>query len=446
MRKENLMALLAQEAVGNKTQRFKKLWRTYLLDERFLYDCFQMLKDAAPGVDGVVIKDYDVNLLANIKKLANNLSTWSYRPTNVKRVWIPKKGGKLRPLGIPTVEDKIVQMACKRVLEAIYEGSFNPISYGFRPKRSCHMALHQVSWDLNRENVSTVVDMDIEKCFDSIDHKMLLKVIEVRVDDKDLIRLLVRMLRTESMDGSKYTPAGTIGTPQGSVLSPLLANIYLHYIIDVWFMKEFKAKQKKYGFCSIVRYADDFVACFEHPAIASLFVNQLKHRLSLSLLKVAKDKCRMVSMGKRVDAQRRNHRGNSFNFLGFTFYNTKTRSGAYTARLKTSEDNMSSKLKAMSTYIKKARSTLPIKEWWKVVVAKVKGHIQYFGVSGNFRQISAYVYWTKEIAFKYANRRSQKRSYNWEQFNRFVEFNPLPTPTIKYNLWENPCAKLNLAS
>ncbi len=254
------LAILTLMAGRNPKLKFTSI-TSKLKDERFLEECFRELKrNKATGIDGVTVEEYRKKLKENLKGLTERIRTWKYKPQPVKRTYIPKGKDGRRPLGILAVEDKIVQMGIKKILEAIYEVDFLDVSYGFRPKRSCHYALKELDKAIMKEPVNSVVDMDIRKYFDTIDHNWLMKFLKERITDRNLIRLIGRFLKSGVMEEGKYMEMDK-GTPQGGVISPILANVYLHYILDLWFEKKIKRKIK--GYAQLIRFADDFVILFQ---------------------------------------------------------------------------------------------------------------------------------------------------------------------------------------
>jgi group II intron reverse transcriptase/maturase len=288
------LSCLTLRARENPKCKFTSL--AHLLTEDFLKECLRELKrDKAPGIDGVTVKQYEVHLEENVKDLVVRLKAKRYRPQPVRRVYIPKPNGDKRPLGIPAVEDKIVQMGIKKILEVIFEQDFADVSYGFRPNRSCHDALDVLDKVIMTKPVSFVVDMDIEKFFDTVDHKWLLECLRQRIGDSNLLRLIARFLKLGVMEEGKYLETDK-GTPQGGVLSPILANIYLHYILDMWFEKKIKRQAK--GFAQIVRYADDFVACFQYGNEARAFGEALRQRLGKFGMRIAEAKSRIIEFGR----------------------------------------------------------------------------------------------------------------------------------------------------
>lgn len=402
----------------------------HLLTEDFLKGCFWELKrDKASGIDGVSVKGYEVSLNENIRDLVVRLKAKKYKPQPVRRVYIPKgKGGK-RGLGIPTVEDKIVQMGIKKILEAIFEVDFMDVSYGFRPNRSCHDALDVLDKTIMTKPVNSVVDIDIEKFFDTIDHRWMMKCLEQRIKDTTLLRLIVRFLKAGIMEEGKFIKTDK-GTPQGGVLSPILANIYLHYILDLWFEREVKGQLR--GFARLVRYADDFIVCFQSRNEAKAFGNMLEQRLGKFGLKVAEGKSRVIEFGRYAwqKAQVEGKKVATFDFLGFTHYCDKTRKGKFKLGRKTASDKYRQKIKAMSLWMKKVRNRVELKEWWEVLRIKLIGHYRYYGISGNMRELRKFHIQTSKLAYKWINRRSQKKSYTYKQYCRFKKYNPLPAPKI----------------
>jgi group II intron reverse transcriptase/maturase len=427
-RETTKLSSITQRAKGDSKLRFTSL--AHLLTEDFLKECFWELKrDKASGIDGVTVKGYEANLEENIRDLVVRMKARKYRPQPVRRVYIPKPDGKERPLGIPTVEDKIVQMGIKRILEAIFEVDFSDVSYGFRPNLSCHNALDVLDKVIMTKPISYVVDMDIERFFDTVNHQWLMKCLRQRIADPSLLQLIGRFLKAGVVEEGKYLETN-MGTPQGGILSPILANIYLHYILDLWFERVVKKQLR--GFAQLVRYADDFVVCFQIGNEAEAFGEMLKARLAKFELKIAEDKSKIIEFGRYVwkKAQKEGRRLATFDFLGFTHYCDKTRKGAFKLGRKTARKKFTIKLKEINQWMRKVRNLIELKEWWQVLNLKLIGHYRYYGISGNMSPMRAYYTQALRLAHKWMNRRSQKKSYNWQQFLKFVKYNPLPMPKI----------------
>lgn len=427
-RVETKLLLITQRAKENRKERFTSL--IHLIKEDFLVECFRELeRDKATGVDGVSVKEYEVNLEENLKDLVNRMKRWKYRPQPARRVYIPKANGKKRPLGIPTIEDKIVQMALKKILEAIYEVDFCDVSYGFRPNRSCHDALDVVDKAIMTKPINYIVDMDIEKFFDTVDHKWMMEFLKHRIADTNLLRLIESFLKAGMIEEGKYYQTEK-GTPQGGIISPLLANIYLHYVLDLWFEKVIKKEAK--GYTQLIRYADDFVVCFQIKKEAETFEERLRERLSKFGLKIAEEKSKVIKFGRYFweKARREGKRLEVFDFLGFTHYCDKTRRDNFKLGRKTAKNKFRQKIKEMNEWLGRVRNLVKIEEWWRVLRLKLIGHYRYYGISGNMPEMQAYYKQTMRLVYKWVNRRSEKKSYNWKQFSNFVKYNPLPLPKI----------------
>jgi RNA-directed DNA polymerase len=425
--------------IARKAQQDCQLKFTSLvhhINEGNLAECYRDLKrNKASGIDGVTVEAYGENLEEKLSQLVASLKAKSYRPKPVRRVYIPKPGkDEQRPLGIPSVEDKLVQLMLKKILEGIFEADFLDCSYGFRPKRSCHDAIKALDQAVMRKPVNYIVEVDIRKFFDEVSHYWLQRCLEERIGDRNLLWLVRRILKAGVVSEGKRLPT-EVGTPQGGVISPLLANIYLHYVLDLWFEKKIKPQAK--GPMEIIRYCDDFVVCCASEADAKQFMEALKQRLTKFGLRVAEDKTRIVKFGRRVwqRAQKRQEKVESFDFLGFTHYCTKSRRGKFIMGHKTSKKNLSGKLREIKEWIKKIRNHRKLRDWWPVLKAKLTGHYNYFGISGNCRCLQQFyknVFW---LLYKWINRRSQKKSMTYEVYERYLQFNPLPTPRICYVLY-----------
>ena len=365
---------ITQRAREDPTCKFTSL--AHLLTADFLAECFRELKrDKAPGVDGVTVREYETKLEENIENLVARLKAKQYRPQPVKRVYIPKPNGERRPLGIPAIEDKIVQLALKKILEAIFEADFCDVSYGFRPNRSCHDALDTVDTTIMTQPVNYVVDMDIEKFFDTVDHDRLMECLSQRIADPSLLRIIARFLKSGVMEDGTYQETDR-GTPQGGILSPVLANIYLHYALDLWFEQE--VKKQVNGFAQLVRYADDFVVCFQYSSDAEAFGKALRERLAKFGLKISEEKSRIIAFGRSAcqQARKEGKKCATFDFLGFTLYCDKDRNGNFKVGRKTSSRKFRQKMKNMNQWLKGIRNRVKLKAWWPLLEQKLVGHYQ----------------------------------------------------------------------
>ena len=414
--------------------RFKNLM--HLLNRDNLKDCFHRLrKDSAAGIDSVTWQEYASNLDEHLDDLVARMKQWSYRPQPVRRVYIPKGDGRMRPPGIPAIEDKVVQIAIARILTAIYETDFMDFSYGFRPGKSGHDAIERLDYMIKWNRVNYVLDADIKGFFDNMNHKWMVRMLEERVSDPHLLRLLKRFLKNGYLeDGILHDTVQ--GTPQGGIVSPVLANIYLHYVLDLWFDKVVRKHTK--GFVGIVRYADDYVICAQYKHEAEAVLDALTKRLGKFSLSLAENKTKLIRFGRFAEekARRQGKKAGTFDFLGFTHYNDKDRKGGFKVGRKTARKKFTAKARDLKLWLKKARNVKP-QIWWSILCAKLRGHYQYYGVSGNYRGVMRYYRLAVRLLYKWLNRRSQKRSMNWIQFQAYLQKYPLPTPRICRNLYVN---------
>jgi len=425
---------ITEKAKQGEGEKFTSL--VHLINEESLAACYGELKrDKACGIDGVTVAAYGEHLEENLIHLVVRMKSKKYRPQPVRRVYIPKPGKKAkRPLGIPCVEDKLVGLMVKKILEAIFEGSFLESSHGFRPGRSCHTALNQLDKVVMTKPINFVVEVDIARFFDRVRHYWLLRCLEERIADPNFLLLIRKMLKAGVMeDGVLH--ASREGTQQGAVVSTVLANIYLHYVLDLWFVRKFEPKAR--GYVSQIRYCDDFVVVCQCEQDAESFLVALKERLAKFGLEVSPEKTGIVEFGRKVweSSRKTDKRGATFNFLGFTHYLGTSRRGKFIMGHKTSKQSLARKLKETKEWLKKVRSGFALRDWWPTVQAKLRGHYNYYGISGNFRCLRQFyknVWW---MVFKWINRRSQKRSMNFEQYRQYISWNPLPMPKIYHNLY-----------
>ena len=386
------------------------------------------------GIDGISFEEYEQNLMQNLDDLVSRMKQFSYRPQPVKRVYIPKSNGKRRLLGIPALEDKIVQMCITRILVAIYENDFVDSSYGCRPNRSCHDALMNLNQMIMENSVNHVIDADIKGFFDNVNHKWMRRCLEERIADKNFLRLIVRFLKSGIIEQGKYYSTEK-GTPQGGILSPILANIYLHYVLDLWI--ERAVKKEVNGYVGFVRYADDFIICVQCKEDSLGILKGLKERLKKLGLELSLDKTKVIEFGRyaRENAKVKGNKQKTFDFLGFTHFCDRTRKGAFKVGRKTSCKKFSQKAREMNQWLKSVRNAAKPIEWWKILSAKLRGHFQYYGVRGNYRGIMKNYTLTIRLIYKWLNRRSQKDSFNWEGFIKYLQRHPLPKPKIHHNFY-----------
>ena len=316
----------------------------------------------------------------------------------------------------------------------IYEVDFLDCSYGFRPHRSCHQALKRLNQVIMTQPINHIIDADIKGFFDHVDHEWLMKFLGVRIGDSNFLRLIKRFLKNGYIEEGKLY-ASDEGTPQGGVVSPILANVYLHYALDLWMEKVVKPNCR--GAVEIVRYADDFVICVQYKDEAVKILAELKQRLTKFKLELAEDKTRLIEFGRyaKQNAETRDQRVSTFNFLGFTHFIDKTRKGGFKLGRTTDRKKLRTKLKEMNEWLKASRNMFAIAEIWKTLKSKLRGHFQYYGVSGNYRSLRKFEIETKRMILKWLNRRSQKKSFNWESFIAYLERHPLPKAKIHHDFY-----------
>jgi len=389
-------------------------------------------KNKAPGQDKVTYEEYGDYLFTNIQKLVKRMKAGKYYPQPVRRVYIPKGEGKKRPLGIPALEDKIVQMGITRILNAIFEPNFLDCSYGFRTGRSCHQALKQLDNSIMTKPVNHIVDADIRSFFDNVDHDWMMKVLKEKIADKNLLKIIKKFLKAGVIEADKLYQTKE-GTPQGGILSPTLSNIYLHYILDLWMEKI--VKRNTSGYVELLRYCDDFVILVQYKNEAEKILKELEERLNKFGLDLSKEKTRLIEFGRYAKVNAKDKKPDTFDFLGFTHFCDKTRKGKFKVGRKTRRKRFSLSLKKMNGWLKAIRNRVKTRVWWKMVSAKLRGHFEYYGISGNYTAIRDFYQLALRLIFKWINRRSQKKSMNWKQFISYLKYYPLPLPKIKHNIY-----------
>lgn len=427
------LTLISKRARREPGCQFTSL--AHLLDEGFLEHCYYQLgRDRASGIDGVTWREYGENLEENLGDLVTRLKAKRYRPLPVRRVYIPKDEHSTRPLGLPALEDKIVQKGVALILEAIYEADFLDCSYGFRPGRNCHQAIDAVDKTIMRNPINHVLDADIQGFFDNVSHAWMERFLRVRIVDPSFLLLVRRFLKAGYME-SGLLVATERGTPQGGNLSPMLSNIFLHYVLDLWFEKRLKRQVR--GACFLVRYADDFVCLVQYEDDARHMEQALRERFTQFELELHPEKTRVIRFGRyeRENAKRQNRRAHTFDFLGFTHFCGTSRRGKFIVGRRTSRKKFRKKCRELNAWLKRVRNFLPAKEWWPILAAKLRGHYQYYGVSGNMPSLKRFHRVALRLALKWLNRRSQRRSFNWAGFNRYLQHYPLPKPRIVHNLY-----------
>ena len=412
---------ISNRASKNKAHRFGNLYG--LLDENFLAWCFRQLKkDAAPGVDLVDFYEYRKNLDVNIANLVKRLKQKRYRAKLVRRRYIPKINGKLRPLGIPATEDKVLQFAAAKILEAIFEQDFLNVSYGYRPGTGPQDAVRDLTRKLQFGRYSHIVEADIKGFYDNIDHKWMIRMLEQRINDGPFLRLIQKWLKAGILDTSGKVIHPATGTPQGGIVSPILANVYLHYALDLWVEK--RIKRQCNGEALIIRYADDFVCAFQYKQDAELFYQQLNERLGKFGLEVAPEKTRILPFSRNRPKQ-----SETFDFLGFEFRRAISRKSKPIITRRTSRKKLAASTATFTEWIKTNRNK-KISKLMATLRAKYRGYWNYYGVIGNYLSLKTFYYRTVRILFKWLNRRSQRLSYNWAGFQDLLRQFLIPAPKI----------------
>ena len=421
---------LAEKARTNRHHRFGDLYRW--LNQDVLRLCFYRLrKNAASGVDRVSFQEYEKNLEANLTGLVGRLRRKAYRARLVRRKYIPKGPGKLRPLGIPVLEDKLLQVAVTQILVAIYEQDFLPCSYGYRPGISAHKAIKDLTDELQFGGHQFVVEADIKGFFDNIRWEWLERMLEQRIVDGALLKLIGKWLRAGILEEDGKVIHPQTGTPQGGVISPVLANIYLHYVLDLWFERVIKPNQR--GRCRMIRFADDFVAGFEYRDEAAGFETALKPRLGKFGLEVAADKTKTLRFGWNGGP----HNGR-FDFLGFEFYWERDRQGKPRVKRRTATKKHLAGLQRVKQWIKEHRHQ-KLSRTMKTLKAKLQGTWNYYGLIGNSRRMKLLYDETCRALHKWLNRRSQRKSLTWPAVNRLLARFQVPRPRIVEKNGCMPC-------
>ena len=378
----------------------------------------------AVGIDGETKQSYGKHIEANLASLVKRMKEFQYIPNPVRRTYIPKLNGKMRPLGIPSYEDRLVQSVMADILGEIYEPRFLDCSYGFRPGRSAHDVVRVINEAVMFKNVNYILEADIKGFFDNLDQKWLMRFLEHDIADKNFLRYIVRFLKAGVMEGTERRDSDK-GTPQGGLISPVLANVYLHYVLDQWY--ELGLKKHLRGEVYYVRYADDFLLMFQYEDEAQGVMRLLRDRLGKFGLELAEDKTRILPFGKYAKGRE------EFDFLGFTFFNAKTLKGWYRLGVRTSKKKLKAKRQAVKAWLR-TRLTSPLAETMQLINAVLIGHVNYYGVNGNFKAIQNFWIYVRESAYNMLNRRDQKGKFRWEKFNRVWDYY-VKKPRITVDIW-----------
>ncbi len=404
---------IAIKAKASATHRFQNLYR--FLNARFLMNCWKDLnKDAASGVDKVTAEVYEENLEANIENLAKRLKAKRYRSKLVRRCYIPKDNGKERPLGIPALEDRLVQLACAKILASIFEADFMDTSYGYRPSRSAKEAIEDLQFNLHFGKFGYIVEADIKGFFDNIDHDWLLRMLQERIDDAAFLNLIRKWLKAGILDTDGKVIDPETGTPQGGIVSPVLANIYLHFGLDLWFEKRVKVHCKGEAF--ILRYADDFICAFRYRDEAEQFYHELPKRLSKFNLSVAPDKTAIIRFSRFHPGMQRR-----IAFIGFEAYWMRDSNGVVKVKLRTARKKLQGACRRIKEWIKENRHLKGV-GFIQALNRKLRGHYNYYNVPGNLHSLWRFYKWAVECAFKWLNRRGGKRkSFTWRVFTKAID-------------------------
>ena len=433
------------QSVETKLERISELSRQnpemvftsigHLINKELLMTCHEVMDGSkAVGIDGVTKEAYEKNLNQNLDGLVDRLKRKAYKPQPARRVEIPKDNGKMRPLNIYCYEDKLVQAALKKVIEAVYEPVFYDEMTGFRPGRNCHMALRMLNKMIENHPTNYILDADIKGFFDHLDHEYIIKFVEARIKDPNITRLVRRLLKSGIMIGC-YFEETEEGSGQGSVCSPILANLYMHYVLVWWFKERIKPLMK--GYCDIVVYADDFVCCFQYEAEARKFYELLIRRMGNFGLKLEEEKSRLIEFGRHAadNASKTGTKPETFTFLGFTHYCSKSRDGRFRVKRKTSRKKFSKKTHEVHKLIGEMRQWR-IKDIVRRLNQILVGYFHYYGITDNSRRIHDFRYEVLKSLFYWLNRRSQSKSYNWTGFLHMIDhYYPLAPARIYVSIY-----------
>jgi RNA-directed DNA polymerase len=436
--KGKMKETLSSENISTRLQRVAEVsrkgrgmvWTTlsHYIDLDLLKEAYRRTrKDGATGIDGQTAKEYAENLKENLQRLLDRFKSGTYKAPPVKRVYIPKgEGKKKRPIGIPTFEDKVLQRAVTMVVEAVYEQEFLDCSYGFRPGRSAHQALSALWSGLMDMGGGYVYEVDIRKFFDTLDHAHLRAFLDQRVRDGVMRKAIDKWLKAGVMEEGQLRHE-EFGTPQGGVISPLLANIYLHEVLDCWLRKEVLPRLSGRAF--LIRYCDDFVIAFSAKEDAMRVMEVLPKRFESFGLTLHPDKTRLVSF-----RYHRGHRPETFDFLGFTHYWGKSRKGVPVIKRKTARDRFTRSLRSIAQWCRRNRH-VPVRDQWQILTLKLRGHFNYYGVTGNADSLERFAQEVRRVWRKWLDRRSQRAKMDWDRFKELLKRYALPKPLVAHSVY-----------
>jgi len=420
---------IAQQAARYPDQIFTNLM--HLVDAEFLREAYHRTsKSGAPGVDGVTARQYVVELDANLEDLHERMSSGRYQAPPVERVWIAKEDGRQRPIGKPTFEDKVAQRAVTMLLEAVYEGDFRDFSYGFRPRRSAHQALHRLKEQCVKMKVAWIVDADVSGFFDNLDHGLLRDILQRRVNDGGVARFIGKWLNAGVLeDGAlKHTDKGT---PQGGVISPMLSNIFLHHVLDDWFVRQLKPRLKGQAF--LIRFADDFIVGCTREDDAHRVMAALRERFASFRLTINPEKTKLVRFRKPTLQSESGSGNGTFDFLGFTHYWSRSRRGFWVIKRKTAKKRLRRAMKSLWQWCRLNRHE-QLKAQYSLLCSKLRGHYQYYGIRFNYRMLEIMLYHAKRSWQFWLRRRCHKDNTTWDRFKRMLDLFPLPRPRIVHDI------------
>lgn len=429
---ETKLARISQLSSKNPEMIFTSVG--HLINKEMLKRCHEKMDGKkAVGIDKVTKEEYGQNLEEHLDGLVERLKKKSYKPRPARRIEIPKENGKTRPLSIYCYEDKLVQEALKEILEAVFEPCFYDEMMGFRPGRSCHQALQKLNVMLEGRKTGYVLDADIKSFFNHLNHGWITRFIESKIKDPNILRLVKRMLKSGVMEDYQYS-ATESGSGQGSVCSPVIANIYMHYVLIWWFREIVKPQMR--GYCDLIAYADDFVVCFQYKKDAEEFYERLKRRMRHFGLSMEEEKSRLIEFGRYAQerAEKRGEKAATFDFLGFTHYCSKSRNDKFRVKRKTSRKKFRKKCKEINVLMKRMRHNKA-----RHIIRKLNqiltGYYHYYGITDNSRSIHNFYDRVRRLLFYWLNRRSQRRSYTWEGYEELLRCYPLAKPKIYVSIF-----------